>query len=206
MTLKAKTRIYLIAFVAIHIAIFAVLLGGDHLPQRLDWNSLLQPMTLSGLGLFLLVFVLDGILPASVKDTIVFWKTSNPLPGTRAFSELMEKDARIDVSVLRSRYGELPREPRDQNILWYRIYKALEDRPSVLNTHHDFLLARDLTILSAIFAALLPAPFLFVSGNVSLYGGYFLALATQYLILRIVGVVNGERFVTTVLAEESARS
>src|SRR5206468_1272128 len=83
----------------------------------------------------LVVAVLNGLLPVRFKETIVFWRISHPLPGTRAFTTLAPHDSRIDLGRLRTRHGALPEEPTAQNQLWYRIYKTQDSRPTVSGAH-----------------------------------------------------------------------
>jgi hypothetical protein len=44
--------------------------------------------------------------------------------------------------MLRTR-GPLPTDPRQQNALWYILYKSVGDDPSVSQLHREFLSARD---------------------------------------------------------------
>jgi hypothetical protein len=96
--------------------------------------------------------VLNGLLPASAKARLVFLKWRNPLPGHRAFSRCMSADPRIDpAAVQRAIGGPLPVDAVEQNQVWYRLYKKVENDPAISQVHRDFLLTRDYTALAVLF-------------------------------------------------------
>src|SRR6266850_998698 len=51
-------------------------------------QSVIEKGALVGLGSFLTV-VANGILSSRAKETLVFWRLKNPLPGSRVFTELI---------------------------------------------------------------------------------------------------------------------
>ena len=53
----------------------------------------------------LLSIILRGILSENQKNVLVFWRLKNPLPGCRAFSCLIGKDARITRTNLEHNLG-----------------------------------------------------------------------------------------------------
>lgn len=148
----------------------------------------------------LLVFIFSGILPAKWKEMIVFWKIKNRLPGCYAFSKYAKEDNRIDLKLLESNYGVLPTDPREQNELWYKIYKNLNDS-EINDSHKNFLLAREITVISFI-GLILIFPFLFLN-YICVF--MFLFLLIEFIIFRIIAKNYAERFVTNVLAYESSR-
>jgi hypothetical protein len=99
-----------------------------------------------------------------------------------------------------SRSGALPSDPVEQNRVWYRLYKTVEDNPAVSQVHRDFLLTRDYTGLALLF--------LLIYGGVGYYSIPSLKIATIYagiLVIQLVVVQQaalhyGVRFVTSVLA------
>ncbi|WP_163517949.1 hypothetical protein [Gelidibacter japonicus] len=151
----------------------------------------------------LLLFLLNGLLPSTVKAILVYWKLKYPLPGSRAFSKLSKKDHRVNRNKLKQTYGNLPTSPSHQNRLWYQIYRKNSSEVIVQNSHKAFLLARDLTSLSVLFLIFLGIPVL-ILGSCPLNVIYFFILLLQYLIVCINAQNRGIRFVTNVLALESS--
>jgi hypothetical protein len=146
--------------------------------------------------------VLNGQLdPNTTKPRLVFLRWRNALPGHRAFSRYINVDPRIDPKKVETLVGSpLPVAPAQQNSVWYRLYKTVENDPAVLQVHRDFLLTRDyagLTVRFIIFygaAGFVAAP----SQKVAvIYLGFLLL---QYLIVRQAASRYGIRMVTTVLA------
>jgi hypothetical protein len=158
------------------------------------------------LGLVILIAtVINGQLSAEAKARIVFLRWRNALPGHRAFSQLAAKDSRIDLGRLKKACGnKLPDDPADQNSVWYRLYKSVENKPSVEQAQRDFLLMRDYAGLAAICITIfgLAAIVEIQSLRVSLL--YVAGLVVQFLLVRQAAANYGTRFVTTVMAEKSS--
>src|ERR1700730_9284409 len=107
--LKGKNAAYMWSFVSINLAVFLCLLISRALTQSsLDqfWHRVTMKDGIIVAGVPLLAIVLSGVLGDTWKARLVFWRWNNPLPGCRAFSELLASDPRIDVASLRSRLGE----------------------------------------------------------------------------------------------------
>lgn len=151
-----------------------------------------------------LVGLLNAQASATHKARLVFLRWHHPLPGARAFSKYVHDDPRINVEHLQQVFGPFPSDPAQQNALWFKLFKSVEDDPSVRHVHREFLLARDYAFLSLLM--------FFVFGTVALHFGYPLRamtaysalLAIQFLIARRAAGVHGDRLVTTVLALKSA--
>lgn len=160
---------------------------------------------LKGLGATiapLLLFLLNGLVSSDQKAILVFWKLKNPLPGSVAFSELSKKDTRIDRKKLKEIYGALPKNPSEQNKLWYKIYKKNCLDIVISESHRAFLLGRDLTSLCFLFVVFIGLPFIILGKwPINIY--YFTFLVLQYLIVVIGAQNRGRRFVTNVLAAET---
>jgi hypothetical protein len=156
-----------------------------------------------GIAVFI-VTVLNGVLSPDTKARLVFMKWRYPLPGHRAFSKYARADTRIDIQSLERMHGAaLPVDPGEQNRLWYRILKTIENRPTVMQAHRDFLLLRDYAGLSFLFFLLYGPVSLCVVASLKIAGGYILLLLVQYVIARQAASNYGIRLVTTVLAEEA---
>jgi hypothetical protein len=102
------------------------------------------------------VAALDALVGDRLKAILVFWRWTNPQPGSRAFERAyLDGDHRISIESLRAHLdGKLPRAARDQNSTWYRLYKQVQNEPEVAGTHYEYLLFRDLTWFSFILATL----------------------------------------------------
>ena len=202
MTLKTKNAPYVIGFTVLCYVGFALANG-------LEW-SFARSMSIGNEGVelenpllsfafFVLTLVLTYLLPSGWKHNLIYARLENPLPGSRAFSQLVEKDERISREELVSQYGQLPEKPHEQNALWYKIYKLKQDDLVVLNSHGRWLLFRDLFAIS--FVLLLPSSaYTFLQAG-SVRGCVFLALAILVVISMLICARNtGERFACNVLA------
>ncbi len=160
----------------------------------------------NGIGLLMtstLTLLMNGFYKSEYKYILVFWKTKNNLPGHRVFTELAKKDQRIDYSELMKKYGPLPTEPDLQNKLWYKILKKYPDDETILQSHRDFLLFRDLTSIA--FSLMIIFSILFVIAkllNIDLNILYFFIFFLEYLILVIITRNKAERFVLNVIAHD----
>ncbi|MEW6662858.1 MAG: hypothetical protein ACOY9Y_00495 [Bacillota bacterium] len=150
----------------------------------------------------LLSFVLSSIINAEAKAVLVFWKIKNPLPGTRAFTEICNKDTRIDIKILKEKIGHIPTDPKQQNYVWYnKIYKKVQENTPVLLAHKNFLLARDLASISFLFFLITPWIIYFVSKDIRYTLLYVLITFLQYIVLSIVAQNHGKRFVGNAIAD-----
>lgn len=147
--------------------------------------------------------VLNGVLSVQTKNRLVFLRWNCALPGHRAFSRYAKADPRIDPSDLAQLCdGPVPIESADQNRVWYRIYKTVENDPAVRQVHRDFLLLRDYTGISALFMMCygIIGFYAIPSSRIGLL--YVLILFAQYMVVRQAACNYGIEFVTTVLARK----
>jgi len=151
----------------------------------------------------LLLFVLNGFISTDIKAILSFWRFKNPLPACRAFSVYAEKDDRIDKNYLASKFGQLPTLPKEQNSLWYKIYKKHQENPVVKKSHKDFLLARDIASVSFLFFIIGSISILFLTAEPFKWL-YMFYLLIQYAIFAIVAQNHGKRFVCNALAIETS--
>jgi hypothetical protein len=151
----------------------------------------------------LLLFVLNGIVSSDFKAILSFWRFKNPLPACRAFSFYADKDDRIDKNFLTSKFGQLPVLPKEQNSLWYKIYKKHQENPVVKKSHKDFLLARDITSVAFLFFNVGGISLLILSVE-SVKWLYVIYLLIQFIIFAIVAQNHGKRFVCNALAIETS--
>jgi hypothetical protein len=152
----------------------------------------------------IVAIVLGGTLSDTGKARLVFWRWRNPLPGCRAFTELLSTDPRIDSAVLQRKHGEFPQEPHEQNALWYRLYKARKTVPSVWEAHKIYLLTRDLTIIAAVCTLLFSLGVIAAGVPWKVAMIYIVALLVQYVLVAVSAQNYGKRFVLNVLSEGSS--
>jgi len=96
----------------------------------------------------IVVMLLNPLVPSHIKAIFVFWRLRQVLPGHRAFSHHALADVRIDVTKLKKNAGAFPETPKDQNTKWYSLFKKVENDPAIEQVHKQFLLLRDLAMLS----------------------------------------------------------
>lgn len=170
-------------------------------------SVLSDPEKLVPMGLAVVIAtVLNGVLSADAKERLVFLRWKNALPGHRAFSRYAKSDPRIDLVALRKTLGaEFPVNPVEQNRVWYRIFKTVEEEPAVSQVHRDFLLLRDYTGLSVLFIIFYGAVGLYTIASAKTLVLYLLALIIQYFVVRQAASQYGVRMVKTVLAQKAAK-
>jgi len=148
----------------------------------------------------LIATVISGFLSADMKARIVFLRWNDALPGHRAFTVYAPRDSRIDLAALTASHGPLPVLPKDQNRLWYRIFKTVDEQPHISQLHRDFLLLRDYTAIALLCLVIygVSALVLIPSGRVCLF--YLALLAAQLAVVRQAAFHYGVRLVTNTLA------
>jgi len=151
-----------------------------------------------------LVLVLSGIIPSSMKEIIVFWRIKHALPGCRAFSKLAPRDDRIDMTVLRQKLGTLPTDPTEQNATWYKLLKQYSGITTVERAHKYFLLSRDLSTIALLFAVFGCLGLVVTASSPSIIAEYAIVFGIHYVALALVARNNGNRLVCNVLAEFAA--
>lgn len=151
------------------------------------------------------VLLVVNVLPHSVKSALVYWKPLGWLPGTEVFTKYAPNDHRISMQALAANVGELPTDPKEQNSKWYALYKLIQTEPEIEEAQKNFLMYRDMAVLSLPFVVLAPLSLYFAGAKTeSLWfaSGLF---AMQYLLTALSARWSGIRFVTNVLAVHSTR-
>jgi hypothetical protein len=169
-------------------------------------RDILKEKTLLPPGIAVIITtVLNGLLTANAKARLVFLRWHNALPGHRAFSHYAKADPRIDLVALEKMHGSaFPVDPLEQNRLWYKLYKTVEDRPAVVHVHGEFLLLRDYSGLAVLFLVCFGATAIYAVQSLVTVGWYVAFLFGQYIVVRQAAATYGIRMVTNVLAEKSA--
>lgn len=152
-----------------------------------------------------IVLLIVNVLPHDVKSMLVYWKPLGVLPGCEAFTRYGPRDPRIDMAALKKNVGALPTASSEQNSKWYKLYKQVPNEPEVREAHKQFLMYRDMAVLSLPLVILVP-----LSLNVAGASNSTLALAAglfiiQYLLTALSARWSGIRFVCNVLAIHSSR-
>lgn len=172
--------------------------------QEFDWQEFVRGQDVWLMVIPLILFILNGIISSNQKAVITFWRFKNPLPACRAFSHYAQKDDRIDNKILEAKFSPLPKTAKEQNSLWYKIYKLFQEDLIVKKSHKDFLLGRDLSSIALLFFVFGGLLGLFLISDVTKW--WFLIFTFfQYIILAIVAQNHGKRFVCNVLALETSK-
>lgn len=164
------------------------------------YKSLIVKDSIVPVASTIVTFILNGLLTSDFKYILVFWRIKDPLPGCRIFTELIDKDYRIDKNVLIKKYGTLPIKPKEQNKLWYKIYKQNEFDPMIFDSQRSFLLSRDLTGLSFLFLIIYTITILVSGVKFSIALAYIGFLLIQYMVLALVCRHYGTRFSLNAIA------
>ena len=169
-----------------------------------DWQEFV-----TGRGIWLIIiplvlFIINGLISSDQKAIITFWRFKNPLPACRAFSVYAHKDDRIDFKKLENNFSPIPETAKEQNSLWYKIYKTFQEDPVVKKSHKDFLLGRDMTSIALLFLVFGGVLGIFlITGSTRWW--YLLFASVQYGVIAIVAQNHGKRFVCNVLSLETAK-
>lgn len=149
--------------------------------------------------------ILSSLISSDHKAILVFWHFQHPLPGARAFSVHAPADPRIDIAKLKKNVGEFPSTERDQNSKWYGLYRQVDSDPSVVGSHKNYLLFRDISVMSLLLVPTLPLVMHFSgidSTRMLASAAWFLG---QYLVTAFAARTTGIRFVQNVLAVHASR-
>ena len=80
-------------------------------------------------------WLLSTLLPSKIKEILVFWRIKDPLPGSQAFTIHAPADNRINLEKLEEKIGKFPKCKKEQNALWYKLYRQVRSDISVISSH-----------------------------------------------------------------------
>jgi len=203
-TLKGRNLAWLVATLVLDVLIILVLAFHTAI-QDLTPTAIAIARTSLTVLLPIPVLILSSLISADHKAILVFWRFKFPLPGSRAFSVYAPADHRIDLTKLKKHVGEFPVAPRGQNAKWYSLYKQVDSDPSVVDSHKNYLLFRDIAAMSLLLAPVLLVAMHFIGVDTSrilISAALFLC---QYLITAFSARTTGIRFVQNVLAVHASR-
>jgi hypothetical protein len=204
-SLKTQNVHFVIEFLIYNIILLVTILGSSesfYSEFERNFTSINQNTVITFFGT-LLCFVLSNILTPNSKATLVYWRINNPLPGSYAFTKLVFTDSRINADTLKSKLGKFPNEPKEQNSVWYKLYKEFSTVITVESSHKKFLLGRELTSMSFLIMCVFTIIVLYFKTVSITTLLYFMYLFFQYIVMMIVTRNLGNRFVCNVLAEYS---
>lgn len=190
---------YLVPIVAVY-ATAAGLLGLDRITQI---QTVLEHAGIAGIA-GVAMLVLQEFFPRPIKETLVFWRLRDRLPGCRAFSEIAPADARVDPTDLAVLIPTTPMSATQQNALWYRWLKATESDPAIADNHRRFLILRDCAVLLALLALITPALLIGTHGTPNHTLLLSAGLLVAYLIVATSARHAGVRLVGNVIARKVA--
>lgn len=203
-SLKSENFKWQVALATTHVIVIALFVAPE----------LVTSMTVTRLGLYRLlaavvlpifVLLLMNVLSSDAKATLVYWKPLGVLPGTEAFTKYGPADVRVNMAQLKRNVGALPTDPKEQNSKWYKLYKMVENHVEVSGAQKDFLMYRDMAVLSLLLVVLVPAGLYFLGVGAPRVLGAAGWFAFVYLVTARSAKHMGERFVSNVLAVHSAK-
>jgi hypothetical protein len=203
-TLKGRNLAWLVATLVLDVLVLLVI--AFH--AAIDDLTLTKVVVIrAGLTALLPIpaLILSSLISSDHKAILVFWRIKYPLPGARAFSVHAPKDHRIDLAKLKKNVGEFPAGEREQNSKWYGLYKQVDSDGSVVDSHKNYLLFRDIAAMSLMLVPTLPLILYFSgvdSARMLVSAVWFLG---QYLITAFAARNTGIRFVQNVLAVHASR-
>lgn len=203
-TLKGRNLAWLVATLALDVLVLLVI----------AFHTAIDDLTLTRLAVIrasltallpIPILILSSLISSDHKAILVFWRFKHPLPGARAFSVHAPGDHRIDLTKLKKNVGEFPSAERDQNTKWYGLYKQVDSDPSVVDSHKNYLLFRDIAAMSLLLVPVLPLV-LYLGGidsaRMLVSAASFMG---QYLLTAFAARTTGIRFVQNVLAVHASR-
>jgi hypothetical protein len=98
--------------------------------------------------------LVQDLVPKPLKETLIFWRLRNRLPGHRCFSARSLSDPRIDRRQIPDVDGLAAQGPAEQNNTWYAQYRKVSERPAVSHYSFRYLAWRDTATLLALLTAI----------------------------------------------------
>ena len=199
-THKEAIRIPLALLAVIYAVFFAfVALDGNWQFLTGNWPSKLgSAIVLSSIG-FLVVGLITSQLDAIGKARLIFWRWSQPLPGGEAFTRWIDHDERIDAAKIRTLHGPLPIDRKEQNRLWLRFFRDVEEHGSVVDANRQYLLFRDGALITLVLGLVFSVSLLLVGSSWKLKLLFVATMALLFLLMVRTARLSGIRLVKAVL-------
>ena len=197
-SLKSRNAPLLTGVLVADVFTFVLVSSGGQVAA--DWREFLSVRAAAACLAPVFVLLCASVMPASWKARLVFWRWHHALPAHRAFSDRTLNDPRIDRDRLLKHVGKFPVDASEQNRFWYRLFKKVENDPSIEQVNQHFLLLRDLAVLSVLLlgaVALALSLGFCTQAQAGVAAGIF---ATQYLLAAVSASRAGHGLVSSVLA------
>ena len=155
------------------------------------------------------------MVPSEIKDKIIFFLSGRP--GNTIFESVLKPgaDYRFTIDDARAKYRDVYRELNQingqnnkeayQNSMWYSIYQSLETNETVRLSQQDFLLNRDMCIISLVMLTVYIV-FSLISGRYPIELNVILWLIAEIIITKLAAMRKAKRFVHNVIAKDIHRA
>ena len=120
------------------------------------WKTLIESALVSSI-IYIYVFLLDSMIPGNIKQKIAYFHIGK-LPGYTIFTKMKQsvRDDRFTQADVMQKYDQIytnmptDRKEREkyENAQWYRLYRDCKNENKILIANRDFLLCRDITIIT----------------------------------------------------------
>ncbi|GLB46205.1 hypothetical protein WR164_01840 [Philodulcilactobacillus myokoensis] len=144
-----------------------------------NYRSLINLAPLiGGMGIIYVYFIiLDSVISTNIKNLLVFLGNSR-LPGNTIFNKLYSKkykDFRISIEKLQLFYKDTWNEINEdgnitQNNKFYSFYKNVKNDDLIFYSNKNYLLMRDMNVISFLF--MIFYPFIFLLIHFVFYNGW----------------------------------
>lgn len=150
--------------------------------------------------------LLLGLINPGWRDRIIHWRWHDPLPGCRAFTSIGPLSSHVNMEALEAQYGPLPVAGKEQNQLFYRIYREFREDVGVLDAHGRYLAARDIGTITGLVMVPLPWLAWWASGNGGRAIVYGMVLFLIYVLCGLAAKNYSWRMIQHVLALASSKT
>ena len=164
--------------------------------------------------IYIYVFILDSIVPSKLKQFIIFFPFGEP--GKTIFQKIRKKniDSRFTQEDTVVKYSSIyteqdsikdkKKQEEYQNSKWYSIYQSIEDNPTVVQSQKDFLLNRDMCIITIVIGVI----YVIISKVSGLYEIRKIViywLGGELIVTYVAAKSKAKRFVLNVIAKDIHR-
>ena len=150
---------YIIANILIILLFSNILSFSDSFQINIGVVSSLISSAVMSAVLFIFPFVIDNMLGDKLKDKMIYlWRKR---PGATIFSDIQNKkvvDDRFTIDQIKEKYSsvfeKMPPDKNEryryENSSWYSIYHPIRNADKIYYSHKDYLLCRDMNIVTYI--------------------------------------------------------
>lgn len=118
------------------------------------WGTIIESALLSSI-LYIYVFIIDAVISGDTKFNICYFGKEK-MPGYTIFSDMKTKlkDDRFSQEDVMSKYKEIyanmpeTNKRKYENNNWYKLYDGCKDESKIYTSHKDYLLCRDLYMVT----------------------------------------------------------